>query len=265
MKIIKYIYFMPYRQKWQPYKRLFLDLKREILDDAYRFLLVNNLVSNKMDLLDLANQWPYYVDSLFDRDNPISFYGKLDGSIGASNLIANINDQFSRHYLGYMLDIYIGRNNSFTGRFLDFGCGTAAVSLSWQKNFARSCKLLLADIQNMPFEFVAFERQVYSELDIFLSDVFLDSIESSTIDFAMCIHVLEHLENPSYVFQSIHRKLKKGGIILIEAPWGGHPEHLPQAPLDWDENGGAALLSAGYVQIGKMNPWIPFSGAYLKQ
>ncbi|SHG50965.1 Methyltransferase domain-containing protein [Fodinibius roseus] len=54
---------------------------------------------------------------------------------------------------------------------------------------------------------ISFRQQNLLELD-----------EVSTFDFAICVDVLEHIEEDLQVMNNIHRALKKGGYFLMHSP-----------------------------------------------
>ncbi|WXG42745.1 MAG: methyltransferase domain-containing protein [Promethearchaeati archaeon SRVP18_Atabeyarchaeia-1] len=220
---------------------------------------------NGQSMEDLRQKWPSYVADLFDPSSPARFYLGWNGDVGASNIPANIIDQFSRPHIAYALIRQFGRNHQFKGSLLDFGCGTAAVSLSWQVTCANQSGLLLSDFENLPREFVRYYIKKYPRFRRELVDIDLKEIPDYSIDGILCIHVLEHLPNPTTLFKLISSKLKTGGIFIVEAPWGGHPEHLKEAPTDWNEEGGKELLSTEYTMLKKMNPYVSLSGVYKKK
>ena len=85
-----------------------------------------------------------------------------------------------------------------------------------------------------------------------------------SFDLIICVDVLEHLKNPSEVFiKKIDPKLRKGGVLLLTAPWGGgHITHLEEAPADWHRSG-AKVLADRYRRKFIIEP-IDVSGIYLK-
>ncbi len=232
--------------------------------DAERFLVERKLLSKEETINTLAQQWPEYSARYFDVSSPHTFYNAWVKEMGASNIGQNIFDQFSRPYILAGMNRYLGSGHTFSGTILDFGCGTGAIALSWQRKCARNANLLLADVDNLPREFVAWQCELYSHYAATLVDVALNTIDNGSLDCVLCVHVLEHLENPSAVFMHIDKKKKKGGLCIIEAPWGRHPEHLEKAPIDWRTCGGKEVLKRKYICLRKMMPFIPLSGVYRK-
>jgi len=240
--------------------KLAKNMKTLSLNDAREFLTGQNLISSGQTMPSLAEEWSHHVQNLFNSDESEQFYLKWKGSIGASNIAANIADQFRRPYLLHsMIGLLEG-----TKTLLDFGCGTGAVVLSWQKNFSSSTEVFLADVDNLSRDFTRFYAVKHPKLPIRFVDLDLNSIPDGSIDAILCIHVLEHLRNPSEIFKLLDKKIKNGGLVFLEAPWGGHPEHLAEAPIDWEKNGGKELLKKQYRHIKTMNPFLSFSGIYRK-
>jgi SAM-dependent methyltransferase len=245
-------------------ERWFTITRPEFLKEADQFLHREGLLAPGDRVDTLAQHWSSYVTDLFSPASPESFYSSWTGAVGASNIAANILDQFSRPYLATTLMQVLGKHHQFDGILLDYGCGTGALSLSWQRSFARRSSIFLADVENLPREFTRFYKDRHPEYVIELHDVGLETVLDESVDCVICVHVLEHLSNPSEVFSRINRTLKHGGSLILEAPWGGHPEHLEQSPVDWETNGGRNLLEKEYRLVRRMNWMIPLSGVYRK-
>ncbi len=58
----------------------------------------------------------------------------------------------------------------------------------------------------------------YDETIDFHYDVCNLMFESETFDVAVCIAILEHVEDPRKAIKELHRVLKKGGLIWVEVP-----------------------------------------------
>lgn len=252
------------KHKWSDGTEWINQIQPIFFDDAREFLSKQGFLRKDQSIEDLAQMWSSYVANLFNASSPDEFYPAWIGDVGASNIAANIFDQFSRPYVASGLIRTFGQHY-FTGTLLDYGCGTAAISLSWQRDFANHSRLLLSDVENLSREFSRYYIKKHPNYKIELVAVDLEKIQSHTIDAILCIHVLEHLPNPSDVFRLIDSKLKGGGILILEAPWGGHPTHLKEAPIEWKENGGQKLLKINYKPIMKMNRIFSISGVYKKK
>ena len=252
------------KRKWPDGAEWVDQIQPIFLNEAREFLSKQGLLRKDQSMEDLAQMWPSYVANLFNPSVSDEFYLAWTEDIGASNIAANIFDQFSRPYVASGLIRTFGKHY-FTGTLLDYGCGTAAISLSWQRGIANHSRLLLSDVENLSREFLRYYINKHLNYKIKLVALDLEKIQSHTIDAILCIHVLEHLPNPSDVFRLIDRKLKNRGILILEAPWGGHPEHLREAPIEWKENGGQKLLKMNYKPIMKMNRIFSVSGVYAKK
>ena len=63
--------------------------------------------------------------------------------------------------------------------------------------------------------------------------------EKNFCDGLLRIDVLEHIENSSEVFiERISPMLKKGGLLIMKAPWRGQLTHIDEAADDFYNNGG---------------------------
>ena len=85
----------------------------------------------------------------------------------------------------------------------------------------------------------------------------LDEISSDQMfDLILCVDVLEHLADSGQVFFSLDKRLHEGGYLVLQAPWGGIPEHIPEALENWIHSGAQRRLEEGYEKIGNLNPFI---------
>ncbi len=242
--------------RWNNEKRWCDESRVKFLKEAANFLIQKGLLNDKDDIEKLAKNWNFYVKKLFNSEQPENFYYSWQGKAGASNIAANIKDQFNRpyilHNLAKVLNLY--KEPSIT--MLDFGCGTAALSIAFQDAFAKNSQLLLADVENLPREFVRIMRKKKVEL----VDIGLGRVKENSVDIVLCIHILEHIKNPTQVFKLIHGKIKNGGFILLEAPWGKELEHIKESPIDWKIMGGEKFLTENYTKICSLNPFVIWSG-----
>lgn len=67
-----------------------------------------------------------------------------------------------------------------------------------------------------PFENVRFERTS------------VDKLDNQQFDFIICSEVLEHLEDPKGMLNSIRRMLKKEGVCIITIPNGYGPKEMEE-------------------------------------
>lgn len=66
----------------------------------------------------------------------------------------------------------------------------------------------------------------YSKLD-FVSDICNMPIENESFDAVMCIEVIEHVPNPIDALIELHRILKKGGTLILTAPFNSLTHYAP--------------------------------------
>ena len=246
--------------------RAWIDEARQAcLADALEFLRARGFCDTWEEMNALAGEWSAHVASTFDPAEPEPFYHTWNGRAGAANIPTNILDQFTRDYVVAALMLVVAPPYTFAGNLLDFGCGTAALSLAWRADFAPRSRLFLADMDNLPREFVKYRIDKRQDKDVRLVSVDLRDIADNSLDLILCIDVLEHLRTPSDTFRLLDRRLKSGGVLILEAPWSDQGEHLACAPVDWETNGGAELLEARYHRFGRMASGIPLSGLYWKK
>lgn len=227
-----------------------------MFEEAKAFLSERGLIKSGETMELLAQKWPDYVKKIFQPSESGAFYLAWTSEVGAANIAANIMDQFARPYIpaGLFVNVKNGQH------VLDFGCGTAAISLPWQRTQSPNCSLFLADIDNLGREFTAYQKQKYPKLAIELLPIDLAGLPDESMDIILCVHVLEHISNPVAVLKMLDSKLKKNGKIFLEAPWGGHPEHIQEAIEDWKNRDGAGFLKNRYRLIGYLNPFTAYRG-----
>jgi SAM-dependent methyltransferase len=227
------------------------------LKEAELFLNEHNLLYEPIAVM--KQKWPEKEQELFEKclNHPELHYTQWNKFYGAYNIPANVADQFKRPYIVQKLNKYL---EGFKGKFVDYGCGTASLTLAWHQCFAPDSTLILADIPNIAQDFVKWRVKNKQNIKVF--DVLHDEI--NYVDVVLCIDVLEHLRNPSEIFNKFDHKLKKGGLLFLQAPWGGHFTHLDEAPLDWSQNGGRESLAKNYKQIDKLYWGYEVSGVYKK-
>lgn len=67
----------------------------------------------------------------------------------------------------------------------------------------------------------------------FISDITNSSIKDNSIDFILCYHVLEHIENDMKAMTELYRILKPGGKALIQVPiWAPKTEKFDNVPRE---------------------------------
>lgn len=107
------------------------------------------------------------------------------------------------------------------GRLLDFGGGVGRTALA--AHAAGFAALVLEDSHRA----VSDGQAHHPEIEWLEGRTMPESIPDSSLDAVTLFHVLEHLPEPRDVLSQIHRKLRPGGLLLIEVPnWGSHMRRL---------------------------------------
>ena len=70
------------------------------------------------------------------------------------------------------------------------------------------------------------ESRDYKELDI-ISDITDIPVEDESFDAIMCIEVFEHITNPLDALKEFNRILKKGGKLILTAPFNSLTHYAP--------------------------------------
>ncbi len=106
---------------------------------------------------------------------------------------------------------------SFAGKVIgDFGCGYRATFA--QTVIGDAAQIYLADVAIDP-ALRCYPHVVAHEGDLFDATCEIDDDE---LDVALCLNVLEHLDDAAGMLAAIHRVLKPGGRALINVPsWLG--------------------------------------------
>jgi 2-polyprenyl-3-methyl-5-hydroxy-6-metoxy-1,4-benzoquinol methylase len=251
--------------KWSRGRKWVMENKAVMIEEAKVFLSEQGLIKSGETMDSLARKWSDYVKKIFKPSEPGAFYLAWTREVGAANIAANIMDQFARPYIP--AGLFNNAKNS--PHVLDFGCGTAVISLLWQRTQSPDCALFLADVDNLGREFTAYQKQKYPKLAIELLPIDLAGVPDESMDIILCVHVLEHIANPVAVLKMLDSKLKRNGKIFLEAPWGGHPEHIQEAIEDWKNGDGAGFLKKRYRLIEHLNPFTAYrnelSGIYEKK
>lgn len=248
------------RLLWPDGYRLCRQGREDCLDLAGEFLRSRGLLPDGQAPVELGAKWAGYVRELFQAEHPERFYASWQGEAGAANIVANILDQFSRIYIMADLHRRFLRPSAPPRVILDFGCGTGAMSLTFQQLGRPHPTVLLADVPNLARDFTRFIREQQTDRSIELVDPDLTAVTDHSVDLLFCVHVLEHLPNPSEIFARVESRLQEGGWLYLEAPWGGHVEHLPEARENWLDHGGATILRTRYQFRGALNPLIRWRG-----
>lgn len=206
-----------------------------------------------MDVLECKNisyerfwentkKWPEEEERLFRKASTlVEFYESWNQESATMNICANILNQMLsvKNYSTY--SYFANQSESI----IDYGCGTATLSLGdmilHKKNNKR---LTLLDVDNDIKNLVEFRIRKNNIQDNVVFNNVLTYKTNNKVDLIACFDVLEHLENSSEVFCSrIYPMLKKGGLIILNAPWRGQLTHIDKAADDFYHNGGRKFLS----------------------
>jgi SAM-dependent methyltransferase len=261
---IKSIIFEKYKgMRYRDEIKILRNMNEEFQKDVRVFLEREGFLKNNVSIDELSSRWGGDSQKkLKEVGATYEFYKKWDGMLGAINIATNYSDQLRRPYVLSSMMKYIGKN--FDGCVLDYGCGTASLSLSYQRKFSPKMRLVLSDVKNLPQKFVKFYASKNKKYDIKVCGIDIKEIPDNSLDVIICIDVLEHLKNPSEVFFLLNKKLKRNGILFLKAPWLGHPEHLEESPVDWNNNAGRKLLRDKYKILYRFNPFRSPSGVFRK-
>lgn len=113
------------------------------------------------------------------------------------------------------------RRFSQTGRLLDFGGGIGRTALA--AHAAGFQAVVLEDSHKA----VNDGQTHHPEIEWLESKTIPDTIADGSLDVITLFHVLEHLTEPRSVLTQLHRKLRPGGLLVIEVPnWGSHLRRL---------------------------------------
>ena len=66
----------------------------------------------------------------------------------------------------------------------------------------------------------------YSKIDI-IADIEDLPIKEGTYDAVLCVEVLEHVKNPNVALKELYRILKKGGTLILTAPFNSLTHYAP--------------------------------------
>jgi SAM-dependent methyltransferase len=104
------------------------------------------------------------------------------------------------------------------GRILDVGAGESP----WLEWLPMSCSYHGIDVVNSQDYGMNANRR-----DITYYDGRTMPFQQASFDGALCIEVLEHVENPEEFVSEISRVLTDGSTLLLSVPWSARRHHIP--------------------------------------
>lgn len=177
--------------------------------------------------------------------------------------LMNIWSQITLYYdvANFVYDKFSQRNF----KYLDFGCGSALISLFLSQNGYFS-KVDLVDVENATSDFV----QSYISSKNLGKKVKWHNVANfkseNKYDLILCNDVMEHLENPTFVLKKLHSILKQDGFLVLRAPFEHkHPEHLKEAAENFYYEGGYDFLKKNFSLYHRFNKNVHISGVYKKK
>ena len=234
------------------------------IDDCCDFL--------KIDLATFTQYFldhPHWAQHVWEESNgnPDAFNNTVAEQYADKNLAANCIYSFSLKYsydtLYYYLNEIAQRQKEIV--VCDFGCANANISFAMAQRKLIT-HLLCTDLPNMSADFITYRTKKHNLTSIEWHDVRNFDWSRNQFDAVICFDVLEHLPNPSSVLcEVLYPMLKQGGLLFLQAPWGGGvPSHLDEAIIDFYQHGGKSFLSKRFKKIYSMAA-MDISGVWLKR
>ena len=222
---------------------VFMTFSRAV-DDAIEFYGIS-----REDFFDNVLKWNVTEKNLFNQaENLKQFYESWNNEASIQNVCANIINQMI-----WIENYNICSRYAISSDFIiDYGCGTGSLSIGLAFNKKIKNKLLLLDVPNDVSKFRDRRISKYNLTNVKNENIFeYDVLDKS--DLLICLDVLEHLENSSFVFiNHICPLLKSGGFMILRAPWRGQLTHIDQAADDFYLNGGRKYLSKYFREVYRL-------------
>jgi SAM-dependent methyltransferase len=97
-------------------------------------------------------------------------------------------------------------------KLLDIGCGKGDFLEKHRKDFA--------SVTGVDFDSEAIKMAKAKGLEVYCMEIdkFLDSFTQSRFDIITIRHVLEHVEEPSKLIESVRKVLSPGGLVVVSVP-----------------------------------------------
>jgi SAM-dependent methyltransferase len=224
------------------------------VSDACEFLSISH-----EEFFKLSDDWNEHLKKFVLFQSPTDYYLAFNGDMGRSNICANILNQF------VVFDILVRSSDLPSKRdgrerfvFADVGCGTAAVSFIHLGQYDQA---YLIDVKNLAQDFVSWRCNKRKQSHVTVGDI---DVLKEDVDVLVCIDVLEHIAESSKLFLKINERIRRGGWLLLRAPWASvlpQREHLPEAEQNFYNEGGARCLIEHYDLVDGFE----FGGLYRKK
>jgi len=233
----------------------------EAVNDCCEYLGIN-----LTQFVSYINAHQSLIEDAWKRhlEDPSTFYSADHGEAGRANICMNCVASFSVTYNYNVLSLLLVElGNKAT--VCDFGCTNADISMAMLLRDKIS-RLTMSDFNNSSAEFIKYrigkyklqERAAWKNLD--------EIYDEEQYDVILCMDVLEHCVDPSHILEhKIFPMLKRGGYLLMQAPWGGdNIGHLEEAVVDFYRYGGRRFLSSRFNKIYAMTT-LDISGIWIKK
>jgi len=211
------------------------------LRDAKEFMKITT-----GEFYDYSEKWQNMENELFSKNRGEEFYRSWSGIQAHCNICANIINQHLQPSEFQVIASFFKKR----GHYIDFGCGTASLSLGLLLEDKLRGSLSLLDVPNDIDKYIRYRIEKYNLQNFVSTSNVLNYSNPEAADGILCIDVLEHLENASSVFiDKVHPLLKVGGLMYLRSPWRGQLTHIDEAADDFYLKGGRKFLSSRYEEI----------------
>ena len=210
--------------------------------------------------------WPHKLWEECGRDAD-KFNMQIIGEYGRSNICANCISSFSLKYAYNVIYSLLDKINKHEKiiKVCDYGCANANISFSMLLR-NKITNLTMYDYHSESTEFLEDRIKKYG-LEKKATWREVDSLQDyNEYDMVICMDVLEHTKNPSEILETkIFPMLKKGGLLIAQAPWGGgNASHLDEAIFDFYGKRGRMFLRQKFKKIISMAS-LDISGVWVKK
>jgi CMP-N-acetylneuraminic acid synthetase/2-polyprenyl-3-methyl-5-hydroxy-6-metoxy-1,4-benzoquinol methylase len=191
----------------EPIGRIKIEEKDNVdIDHWHNFLDAEN----KLKLQMKDKQGLYYKKRSLPKS---SFEGYHAENIDPDGKVRKIYEEKPHKVEFFKNEINFINNLNFQGlsrpKFLDLGCGTGFVSSELNDSYEKFGLEVANDTAN-------FAKKYFSHMQVGYLDE--HSYEDNFFDVIMCLHVVEHVENPVDLMKNIFRILKPNGYLILATP-----------------------------------------------